>query len=125
MGQDETTSSPGLTADEAAAMERVRSVSHLLDEAVRIPGTDIRVGLDPFLSIVPIGGDLVGATISLYPVLEAVRLGVPKRTVALMLGLIAVDAVVGAIPVLGSVFDAVWKANEWNRRLLERHFEGA
>jgi len=124
---DETTvageTDGGLPPRESAALNRVRRVARLQDEAIRVPGTDFRFGLDPVLSLLPVGGDALAAVISLYPVLEAARLGAPKRTLAAMLGLVTVDAVVGSIPVLGSVFDAVWKANEWNRRLLERHLE--
>ncbi|WP_277543040.1 DUF4112 domain-containing protein [Haloarcula laminariae] len=113
-----------LTAAEAATLDRVHTVTRLLDEAVRIHGTDFRVGLDPLLSILPVAGDAVGAALSLYPIAEAYRLGTPKRTLAAMLGLVAIDAVVGSVPVLGSVFDAFWKANRWNYRLLERHLGG-
>lgn len=113
-----------LTAGEEAALDRVRTVTRLLDEAVRIPGTDFRIGLDPVLSILPVAGDLAGALLSLYPILEAYRLGVPWRTLAAMVLLVAVDAVAGSVPVLGSVFDALWKANEWNYQLMERHLAG-
>lgn len=121
---DHPASDPQLTAAEAAALQRVRTVTRLLDEAVRIPGTDFRFGLDPVLSILPVAGDAVAALISLYVVVEAYRLGVPRRTLVGMLGLVAVDAVAGSVPVVGSVFDAVWKANAWNRRLIERHIDG-
>lgn len=110
---------------ERAALGRVRVVSHLLDEAVRVPGTNYRVGLDPILGILPIGGDAVGLVLSLYPILEAARFDLPTWTIAKMLTLVAVDAVIGSIPVLGTLFDAVWKANEWNRRTLERHLDAA
>lgn len=112
-----------LTPAEAAALKRVRSVSRLLDEAVRIPGTDVRIGIDPILSILPVAGDAAGAVLSLYPIVEAYRLGVPKRTLLLMLSLVAVDAVIGSVPILGSVFDALWKANQWNYRLIERQLD--
>jgi len=115
----------GLAPRESAALDRVRRVARLQDEAIRVPGTDFRFGLDPVLSLLPVGGDALAAAISLYPILEAARLGAPKRTLAAMLGLVAVDAVAGLLPVVGSVFDALWKANEWNRRLLERHLDAA
>jgi len=110
-----------LTESEAAALGRVRRVSRLLDSAIRVPGTEIRVGLDPVVSLLPVAGDAVGAVLSLYPVAEAYRLGAPKRTLATMLAVVAVDAVAGSIPLLGTVFDTVWRANEWNARLLARH----
>lgn len=113
-------STPG-GARETAALERVHLVSRLLDDAFRIPGTDIRFGLDPVLGILPVAGDAVATMVSLYPVAEAYRLGVPRRTLAWMLGRIAVDAVVGSVPLVGPVFDTVWKANVRNRRTLERY----
>lgn len=111
------------TPREEAALQRVRKVSKLLDEAFRVPGTNFRIGLDPILGIVPGAGDLVSAALSLYPIIEAIRLDTPKETIAMMVGLVAVDAVIGSIPVFGDVFDAFWKANEWNVRLLERSLE--
>jgi len=104
-------------------IERVRLVSHLLDEAIPIPGTDYRIGLDPILGIVPVAGDSITTVVSLYIVLEAARAGAPRSMLVKMLGFVAVDAVVGSVPVVGPVFDAVWKANEWNVSLLEDHLE--
>lgn len=109
--------------DEEAALRRVRFLARLLDDAVAVPGTSYRVGLDPILGILPGAGDSVTAALSLYPVVEAVRLGASKEIVAKMLALVAVDLTVGSIPVLGTVFDAFWKANEWNVRTIERLVE--
>lgn len=124
MDQDLTVPYSSLTEDEAAALERVHTVTRLLDEAIRVPGTDFRVGLDPILSLLPVAGDTAAAVISLYVVFEAYRLGVPRRTLVAMLALVAVDFVAGSVPVLGSVFDALWKANTWNYRLVKRHLDG-
>lgn len=102
-----------------AAPERVRRVARLLDSAVRIPGTDYRVGLDPVLGLVPGVGDVVALVASLYVVLEAARLGLPRATLARMVVNVGVDALVGAVPLVGDAFDAVWKANDRNVELLE------
>ena len=114
----------GSGADAEAALRRARGMADLLDEAFRVPGTDFRIGLDPIIGILPVAGDSVAAILSLYPVLEAYRLDAPLRTLVWMLLLVGVDALIGSIPVLGPLFDAVWKANEWNVRALERHVEG-
>ena len=111
------------TPTEAAALRRTRVMADVLDEAVRVPGTNYRVGLDPILGVIAGSGDAVAAAISLYPVLEALRLDAPKRTLAKMLALVATDLAVGSIPILGTAFDAVWKANAWNVRALERHVD--
>ncbi|PSQ19635.1 DUF4112 domain-containing protein [Halobacteriales archaeon QS_8_69_26] len=114
----------GTTESEAAALRRVRTASRLLDDAVRVPGTDVRVGLDPILGVLPVAGDSVSMIVSLYLVLEAYRLDVPRTTIAKMLALVATDAAVGSVPVLGTVFDAFWKTNRWNVRTIERHVHG-
>lgn len=113
----------GTTPREEAALGRVRLLSRVLDDAIKVPGTNFRFGLDPVLGILPVGGDAVAAVISLYPVVEAYRFGASTSTITKMLALIAVDAVVGSIPVIGPVFDAVWKANKWNLRTLERQIQ--
>lgn len=110
------------TADEAA-LERVRTVAHLMDEAIRVPGTDFRIGLDPVLGVLPGAGDLLSAAVSLYIVAEAAYMGVPLTTVVEMLGIVAVDAAVGSIPVVGDLFDAVWKANKRNVEKIEEFLD--
>lgn len=104
-----------------AALARVRFVSRTLDNAIRIPGTTFRIGLDPILGILPGAGDAVSMAISLYVLFEAIRLGVPWLTIARMLAVLLVDAVIGSIPLLGPVFDAVFKANERNLATFEAH----
>ncbi|PSQ15922.1 DUF4112 domain-containing protein [Halobacteriales archaeon QS_8_69_26] len=109
------------TDRERGALRRVRWVSNLMDEAFRIPGTKRHFGLDPVISVLPIGGDAVAAAISAYVLVEAVLLGVPKRVLATMALNIAIDVLGGLLPVVGTVFDLFWKANERNVALLERH----
>jgi hypothetical protein len=105
-------------ATEPAALGRVRTVAYLLDESVRVPGTNFRIGLDPIVGLLPVAGDLAMAFCSLYIVVEAVRLGVPKQTVVRLLANIAVDALLGSVPVVGDLFDAYWKANLKNAELV-------
>ena len=105
------------------ALKRIRIVSRALDDSIRIPGTSRRIGLDPIVNLVPVGGNAVGTVLSLYPVVEAIRLGVPRRLLARMLVNVGIDAGGGAIPVVGVLFDAAWKANERNVALLEGHLD--
>ncbi|MDG5776599.1 DUF4112 domain-containing protein [Haloarculaceae archaeon H-GB2-1] len=114
-------SSPDHAPDHA--LERVRTVSTLLDDAVRVPGTNLRFGLDPLLSLLPWVGDVASAAVSLYIVAEAVRMGAPASLLLRMVLLVAVDVVLGSIPLIGPLFDAVWKANSWNVSMLESHVE--
>ncbi|MBD2327622.1 DUF4112 domain-containing protein [Alkalinema sp. FACHB-956] len=103
------------------ALQRVRAVGQLLDNAIAIPGTNYRVGLDPLLGLLPGGGDMVGIVVSAYIVLEAARFGVPKSTLIRMVLNILLDSSVGAIPVVGDLFDFAWKSNSRNVALLESH----
>jgi hypothetical protein len=111
--------------DEPPGMERVRAIADLLDEAIEVPGINYKIGLDPILGILPVGGDAVSAAISLYIVAEGARMGASRDTVMKMLFNIGVDAVIGSIPVLGTLVDAVWKANERNVALLEEEFSSS
>jgi hypothetical protein len=93
-----------------------------MDSAFRIPGTEIRIGLDPILGfLLPGAGDVLGALPSLLIVGIAVGQRVPPVIVLRMLLNIALDALVGAIPLLGDVFDAAFRSNQLNVALLERH----
>lgn len=101
------------------ALRRVKTVARVMDEAVEIPGTGVRVGLDPVLGVVPGAGDAVAAGISLYIVAEAAYLGVPLSTIVRMLANVAADAALGSIPVVGPVFDTFIRANKWNASYIE------
>ena len=95
---------------------------HLLDSAIPIPGTRLRVGLDPILGLVlPVAGDALAGFVSLGVLFLALQYRVPAPVLGRMVLNVAVDAAVGGIPVLGDAFDFVWKANERNFDLLMRH----
>jgi hypothetical protein len=104
-----------------ASVGRARALARLLDSAVTVPGTNIRVGADSLIGLIPGLGDIAGAVFSGYIVLVATRLGAPASVVARMLLNIGVDTVVGSVPVLGDLFDVAWKSNQMNVALLERH----
>ncbi len=99
---------------------RLRRLSYLLDNSIPIPGTPFRIGLDSIIGLIPGVGDLVGGAFSLYIILEAARLGAPRSLLARMGWNVAIDVLVGAVPLLGDLFDAGWKANLRNLALLER-----
>ncbi|NEO15192.1 MULTISPECIES: DUF4112 domain-containing protein [unclassified Moorena] len=103
-----------------STLRRVRRVSYLLDNAIPIPGTRYRIGLDPIIGLLPGGGDFVGTIISSYIVVEAARLGVSRSTLVEMVLNILLETVSGSIPVLGDLVDAAWKANVKNVELLEK-----
>lgn len=107
------------TASERAALRRCRTIANLLDDAIRVPGTDRKIGIDPLVGLLPVAGDAVMAALSGYVVAEAIRLGAPRETVLRMVGNVLVDFLGGSIPVIGDLFDATFKANVRNVQLLE------
>ena len=104
-------------------MSEFDRVARLLDSQWRIPGTNMRFGLDPLVGLVPGLGDVATGLVSAYIVLLAARLKLPAPVMARMAGNIALDVVVGSVPILGSVFDLFYKANRRNFDLLRRHLE--
>jgi len=106
-------------------LEEIRHLAYLLDEAFRLPVVGYRFGLEPVLGLVPIVGDLAGFAISSYIIFKAAQFGLPRKLVARMVFNALLDAVVGSIPILGSLFDMFWKANKRNIRLIERYLAQA
>ena len=107
----------------SADVSDVRSstaLARLMDTAIRIPGTNIRLGLDAVLGLIPGAGDAAGALLSSYIILAAARQGASRAVLLRMIGNVAVDSLVGAIPVLGDIFDVAFKSNMRNAALLER-----
>jgi hypothetical protein len=104
-----------------AEVERsLEQLSRLMDGLFRIPGTQWRVGLDAIVGLIPGVGDFATTTVSLYILAAGVRYRVPKVTLLRMAANIAIDYVLGSIPVIGDVFDAAWKSNQMNVELLRR-----
>jgi hypothetical protein len=110
-----------LAADSESRLRRVRVLARLLDNSIGIPGTKWKIGFDPIIGLIPGIGDLIGAVLSGYIILEAARSEVPAFTLARMLLNVGIDTVLGAVPAVGDVFDAAWKSNIKNVALLERH----
>lgn len=105
--------------------DNIRALARVLDSAIQIPGTGIRIGADSVFGLVPVVGDLAGAALSGYIVLASARLGAPASTLVRMLINIGVDTVVGSVPVLGDMFDVGWRANMRNVGLLDVHLGGS
>jgi Domain of unknown function (DUF4112) len=105
------------------ALERLEWLAVLLDSVLVIPGTKIRFGADGLIGLIPGIGDAITSAISAYIVYEARRLGVPRHLLLRMIANVAIDGMVGAIPVAGDFFDVMFRANQRNVRLLRRHLE--
>jgi hypothetical protein len=102
-------------------LDRLRALGRALDTAIQIPGTSYRIGLDPIIGLIPGVGDAAGALLSGYILMQAARYGVPKPMLVRMATNIGIETVVGVVPFLGDLFDAAYKANTRNLRLLEQH----
>ncbi|MBV8887842.1 MAG: DUF4112 domain-containing protein [Chroococcidiopsidaceae cyanobacterium CP_BM_RX_35] len=109
------------TAKRIATLNRIRQLSRLMDTAFRIPGTGFRIGIDPIIGLIPGGGDLVSTAFSAYIIFLATRFGIRRQDLAKMIFNIALEAVVGTVPLVGDLFDAFYKSNIRNLALLERH----
>lgn len=104
-----------------AGLDRMRRYAGWLDSGIPVPGTRFRIGLDPILGLVPGLGDAAGALLASGILLEGARRGASRATLVRIAANIALDVLVGSIPVLGDLFDFAWKANLRNVALLERH----
>jgi hypothetical protein len=101
----------------------LRRIAWILDDLVRVPGTSRRFGLDPVLGLIPGGGDIAGSVLSAYIVVAASRLGAPSSVILRMGWNVVVDTALGAVPLLGDLFDASWKANRRNVALLDHYLD--
>ena len=105
------------------ARARLQRLAWLLDSSIPIPGTSFTVGLDALIGLFPFVGDLVGVLLSGYIIKEAAALGASKSVLARMTLNVAVEGLVGMVPLAGDLFDAAFKANQRNVRLLDAYLE--
>jgi hypothetical protein len=110
-----------LTPDQSQRLDALRKAARLLDSAFVVPGTSYRIGLDPLLGLIPGLGDLASPLFAVSILWHAREFGVPRHVVFRMILNVAIDALVGVVPLVGDLFDVAWKANTANVALLERH----
>lgn len=108
---------------DAADISDIETLARLLDTQFRLPGTNWRFGLDGIIGLMPGLGDLITTAMGGYIVMRAHELGAPRLLVARMVGNLIVDGALGAIPIIGDVFDFAFRAHTKNVRLLLRHLE--
>jgi hypothetical protein len=114
---------PGQEAPEEGKQLRwVRQLSTLLDSQFIIPGTNIRFGLDPLFSLIPVLGDLATYVISGVLIYTMYQQGASRKVVIKMVMNSTFDAILGAIPIVGTVFDVFYRSNERNLKLLREHY---
>jgi hypothetical protein len=104
----------------AEVEQSLDQLSRWMDGLFRVPGTGWRFGLDAIVGLIPGVGDTLTTLVSFYILAAGVRYRVPKVTLLRMGANLAVDYVVGAIPLLGDLFDVAWKSNQMNVELLRQ-----
>lgn len=109
--------------DVSATLQRLDGIATVMDSAVRIPGTQVVMGLDALLGLLPVIGDAIASAIGAYLIWEARRLGASRLIIARMAANTTLDTVLGSVPVLGDVFDVAFKSNRKNIALLRAHLE--
>ena len=113
---------PGEQKEELGEFQWITALARLLDSRFIIPGTNIRFGLDPILSLFPILGDFVSYMFSGMLIYMMYNRGVSRKIVIKMVLNATLDAVIGVIPIVGSIFDVFYRANDRNIKLLKEHY---
>ena len=103
--------------------KQLSRLSILLDDAFVIPVLGVRIGWDSILGLVPGVGDAAGAVISSYFVYKGFRFKMPAKSLGIMVMNIVVELVIGMVPVLGDVFDIIWKSNRRNFHIIEKYLD--
>ncbi len=106
------------TDKQRARLDQMNNLAWLLDNSIRIPIINYRIGLDAIIGLIPGLGDVAGLLISSVIVIQAIRLGAPSATLLQMVLNIAIEALIGLVPMLGDIFDATFKSNIRNMRLV-------
>lgn len=104
------------------SLQNFERIAKLMDSRFSIPGTGIRFGLDPLLSLMPVAGDLVTLVVSSMLIYTMHQHGASRNVVIKMMLNAGLDTVIGAIPLVGTIFDVFFRANERNVKLLREHY---
>jgi len=98
---------------------RLKLLSERLDELTKIPGTNQKVGIDAIIGLIPILGDFIGAVFSTYIMYSGIKMGVSSKVVTKMAANIGIEFIIESFPIIGDIFDILWKANKRNVELIE------
>ena len=110
-------------ARQRAILRRLDKFSRFTDNSIGLPFTRFRIGVEPIIGLIPVVGDMAGLVLSGYVLLEAQRAGASREVKVKMLRNMGIDFLGGLLPVVGDAFDAVYKANVRNTRLLRNYLE--
>lgn len=111
---------PARGGDPEAALRLIETLASAMDDGVMVPGLNVKVPLDPVIGLIPGLGDVISAAVSGIIILKARDLKVSRVTLARMTLNAGFDALIGAVPLLGDLFDLGFKANKRNLRLLKK-----
>lgn len=114
---------PSLGSDAAAVRQRIEAMEKLLERSLTIPGTKIPIGLDALAGLIPVAGDLITAAMGAWMIWEARNLGLPKWQLWRMAANVGFDTAIGAVPLVGDVFDFAFRSNSKNLRIIQRHLD--
>jgi hypothetical protein len=126
MSKQQLLESPSGRRDRSREIDpKLELLAEWMDSAFHIPGLGVRFGADALIGLIPGVGDTVTSLVSLYILNAARQHGVPRVTLMRMASNVAIDYLLGAVPLLGDVFDVYWKANLKNVALLRQHLAAA
>ena len=114
---------PALGSDATAVRQRVEAMEKLLERSLTIPGTRIPIGLDALAGLIPVVGDLITAAMGAWIVWEGKNLGMPKWQLWRMAANVGFDTAIGAVPLVGDVFDFAFRSNSKNLAVIKRHLD--
>ena len=114
---------PALGSEATAVRQRVEAMEKLLERSLTIPGTRIPIGLDALAGLIPVAGDLITAAMGAWIVWEGKNLGMPKWQLWRMAANVGFDTAIGAVPLVGDVFDFAFRSNSKNLRIIKRHLD--
>ena len=119
--RDQIETPPRARPVDAKRIDHLQRIANVMDSAVRIPGTRLRIGLDSIVGLIPAIGDTAAMLPAAYIIGSAWRMGLPRRDLARMVGNSAIDTLIGSVPLLGDIFDVGFKANLKNMAILQDH----
>jgi len=107
----------------AKNLNSLKRLAYWLDESIKIPGTESKIGIDGIIGLIPVIGDIMTGSLSAYILYQARKFNIPKKIFLKMILNVTVDISIGFIPIFGDLFDFYWKANLSNIDLLISHIE--
>ncbi|WP_284126257.1 DUF4112 domain-containing protein [Parerythrobacter aestuarii] len=110
-------------SDPLSVRKRIEAMEFVLERSFKVPGTNIPVGLDSIVGLVPVVGDLIAAGMAAYIVWEARNLDLPRWKLWRMAGNIALDTAVGTVPIVGDALDFIYRSNSRNLKIVKDHLD--